>query len=155
MQIKWKPLACSIAIPLALGLLAGFLTKDSMGIYEQLNKPAMALSGYIFQAIWLILFVLLGIASYIVYVSGSSEKEKALLLYGINLLLIYIWPILFFLFQSYYVAFAIEIILWGVAFTMVSMFTQISRLAGWILLPYFIWVTYAAYLNFQILLLNR
>lgn len=155
MQIKWKPLACSIAIPLALGLLAGFLTKDSMGIYEQLNRPAMALPGYIFQAIWLILFVLLGIASYIIYVSGSSEKEKALLLYGINLLLIYIWPILFFLFQSYYVAFAIEIILWGIAFTMVSMFTQTSRLAGWILLPYFIWVTYAAYLNFQILLLNR
>lgn len=155
MQIKWKPLACSIAIPLALGLLVGFLTKDSMGIYEQLNKPAMALPGYIYQAIWLILFVLLGIASYIIYVSGSSEKEKALQLYGINLLLIFVWPILFFLFQSYYVAFAIEIILWGVAFTMVSMFTQISRLAGWILLPYFIWVTYAAYLNFQILLLNR
>lgn len=155
MQIKWKPLACSIAIPLALGLLVGFLTKDSMGIYEQLNKPAMALPGYVFQAIWLILFVLLGIASYIIYVSGSPEKEKALQLYGINLLLIFVWPVTFFLFQSYYVAFVIEIILWGVAFTMVSMFTQISRLAGWILLPYFIWVTYAAYLNFQILLLNH
>ena len=155
MQIKWKPLACSIAIPLALGLLVGFLTKDSMGIYEQLNKPAMALPGYVFQAIWLILFALLGIASYIIYVSNSLEKEKALQLYGINILLIFVWPVIFFLFQSYYIAFLIEIILWGVAFTMVSMFTQISRLAGWVLLPYFIWVTYAAYLNFQILLLKH
>lgn len=155
MQIKWKPLACSIAIPLALGLLVGFLTKDSMGIYEQLNKPAMALPGYVFQAIWLILFALLGIASYIIYVSNSPEKEKALQLYGINILLIFVWPVIFFLFQSYYIAFLIEIILWGVAFTMVSMFTQISRLAGWVLLPYFIWVTYAAYLNFQILLLKH
>lgn len=155
MQIKWKPLACSIAIPLALGLLVGFLTKDSMGIYEQLNKPSMALPGYVFQAIWLILFALLGIASYIIYVSNSPEKEKALQLYEINILLIFVWPVIFFLFQSHYIAFLIIIILWGVAFTMVSMFTQISRLAGWILLPYFIWVTYAAYLNFQILLLNH
>lgn len=155
MQIKWKPLACSIAIPLALGWLAGFLTKDSMEIYAQLNKPAMALPGYVFQVIWLVLFVLLGIASYIIYVSNSPERERALQLYGINLVLIFIWPIIFFLFQSYYVAFIIEIILWGVAFTMVTMFTQISRLAGWILLPYFIWVTYAAYLNFQIILLNH
>lgn len=155
MQIKWKPLACSITIPLAFGLLVGWLTKDSMDIYEQLNKPAMALPGYAFSAVWLILFVLMGISSYIIYVSTSPEREKAMRLYEINLLLLFIWPITFFLFQSYFLAFVIAIIIWGVAFTMVSMFTQISRLAGWILLPYFIWVTYAAYLNLQILMLNK
>lgn len=155
MQIKWKPLACSITIPLVFGLLVGWLTKDSMDIYEQLNKPAMALPGYAFSAVWLIQFVLMGVSSYIIYVSPSPERVKAMRLYEINLLLIFMWPIIFFTFQSYFLAFVIAIIIWGVAFTMVSMFTQISRLAGWILLPFFIWVTYAAYLNLQILMLNR
>lgn len=154
MQINWKPKVCSIIIPLVLGILVGSLTKESMRIYEQMSKPTMALPGYAFGAIWIILFVLLGIASYIIYVSTSTERENALRLYGINLCLVFVWPIIFFTFHSYLLAFAFEIILWGVAFTMVSLFTQISRLAGWILLPYFIWVTYAAYLNLQMLLLN-
>lgn len=155
MQIKVKLVVSSIAIPLALGLLVNWLTKDSMKIYEQLNKPAIALPGYTFGVIWSILFVLMGISSYIIYVSTSKQRVKALRLYGINLLLVCLWPIAFFTFSSYFIAFVIMIILWGVVFTMVSMFTQISRLAGWILLPYFIWVTYATYLNLQVLLLNR
>ncbi|WP_455714289.1 TspO/MBR family protein [Anaerosporobacter sp.] len=154
MQIKVKPIAISIAIPLVLDLLIRWLTRNSMETYEQLNKPDMALPGYAFGAVWLVLFILMGISSYIIYVSTSEQRGKALRLYGINLFLVFLWPIIFFTYQLYSLAFIIEIILWGIAFTMVSMFTQISRLAGWILLPYFIWVTYAAYLNLQVLLLN-
>lgn len=155
MQIKWKPVIISITIPLALGLLVEWLTRKSMGIYEQLNKPAIALPGYAFGAVWLALLLLMGISSYLIYVSNSMEREKVLRLYGINLFLFFIWPIIFFTFHLYFFAFVITIIVWGVGFTMVTMFTQIARLAGWILLPYFIWVTYAAYLNLQVLMLNH
>jgi translocator protein len=154
MQIKWKQVIINIAIHLALGLLVELLTSKSMEIYEQLNKPAIALPGYAFGAVWLVLFILMGISSYIIYVSNSEEREKALRLYGVNLSLVVVWPIIFFTFHLYFFAFIITIIIWGVAFTLVSMFTQISKPAGWILLPYFIWVTYAAYLNLQVLMLN-
>ncbi|WP_167954744.1 TspO/MBR family protein [Anaerosporobacter faecicola] len=154
MKIRWKPLLISLAIPQIVGAVTGLVTSNSREIYQNLNKPDLAVPGYVFPIIWPILFLFMGIASYLIYCSDSKEREKALRLYGINLLLVFVWSVVFFTFQAYAAAFLVIVAFWGVVFTMITMFTQISKVAGWILLPYFIWITYAGYLNLQVVLLN-
>lgn len=154
MKIKWKTLLVSIALPLGIGLLSSLITSNSMRMYEDINKPAISPPGYLFPIVWTILFILMGIASYIVYMSDSVVRQRALRLYGAQLLLIFVWPIIFFNFQAFTLALIVLVVLWGIVFTMIPKFTQISRLAGWLLLPYFIWLTYAAYLNYEVMKLN-
>lgn len=69
MKIQWKKLIFCIAVPLAVGGLAGFLTRDSMKIFRTLNKPALSPPGWLFPVVWIILYVLMGIASYLVITS--------------------------------------------------------------------------------------
>lgn len=154
MKVNLKKLIISVAIPLIIGGISGVITSGSRDAYANLNRPSIAPPGYFFPIIWTILFILMGISSYIILESSSNEKEKALKLYGFQLVVVFIWPIIFFTLQWYVVALLVLVVLWALVFSLVTSFSQISKLAGWLLLPYFIWVTYATYLNYQIIQLN-
>ena len=150
------PIIC-VAIPLLVGAVSAFLTKDAMAQFDMLNKPALTPPSSLFPIVWTILFILMGIASYLVYMSSdvsSEDKKMALTAYGVQLFMNLCWSIVFFNFGWYLFAFLWIILLWFVILYTTVQFWRISKPAGCMLIPYLLWVAFAAYLNYMIWQLN-
>lgn len=128
-----------------------------METFEQLNKPLLSPPGWVFPVVWTILYILMGIASYLVLTSDSSAEEidSALTAYGIQLALNFVWPLLFFRLHMYLVSFLWLVHLWLMVFLTIKLFNGISATAAKLMVPYLLWVTFAGYLNAFIYLLNR
>lgn len=124
-----------------------------MEAFEALNKPALSPPGWLFPVVWTVLYILMGIASYLVLTSGKPN-DTALIVYGIQLVFNFFWPILFFNLELYLLSFFWLVLLWLLILKTTLSFYQISKPAGYLMLPYLLWVTFAGYLNFFIYLLN-
>ena len=98
----------------------------------------------------------MGYSSYRVYTAGKSPEltKRALRLYAAQLLFNFVWPIVFFAFQWYLVAFFVLIVLWVLILLTLRAFTAVDETAGDLLLPYLLWVTFAGYLNLGVYFLN-
>lgn len=155
MHISWKRLLISIGISLFIGGLAGFLTQNSMTVYNQLTQPPLSPPGWVFPIVWTILYILMGISAYIINESDSPTKEKALTIYGLQLLLNFLWSIVFFNLQNSLLAFVVLVVLWLLIVAMIRLFKEISPLAAYLQIPYLLWVTFAGYLNLMLFILNR
>ena len=156
MKIRFKTFTACIALPLAVGGLSAFLTKNSMNTFKELKKPPFSPPGWLFPIVWTILFVCMGIASYrIVLTEWSRDRSKALMLYGIQLAVNFVWPLLFFRAEKYVLSFACLALLWYLVYECHAAFRMISGKAAALLVPYLVWLTYAGYLNFGICVLNR
>lgn len=151
-NIKWKPLLLSLAVSLGTGLLSAMFSSPGMGQYENMYQPPLAPPGWLFPVVWTILYTLMGVASYIVYTSDASEKEKreSFLYYGAQLAVNFFWSIIFFNWNAYLLAFAWLLLLWYLIFETLRRFYQIKPIAGYLLIPYLVWVTFAGYLNLAI-----
>lgn len=156
MKIDKKRLIICLAIPLVVGGAAGLLTMNSMEAFEALNQPPLSPPGWLFPVVWTVLYVLMGIASYLVSVSDAPQEEKARALwtYGIQLAFNFLWPIAFFNLKWYLFAFLWLVILWILILITALRFGQIRKPAGYLLVPYLLWVAFAGYLNLGIYLLN-
>ena len=154
MKINWKALIISLAIPLGVGALAAFLTRDSMAIYAEVTKPPLSPPGILFPIVWIILYTLMGISSYLVYMSDSKNERKAVSLYGVQLAVNFIWPLLFFNLQMYLAAFIWLLLLWVLVLFMIFAFYRERPISAYLQIPYIIWLTFAAYLNFGVFMLN-
>ncbi len=157
MKPENKTLIKSIAIPLAVGGLSAFLSGGGMQTFESITKPPLSPPGWLFPVVWTILYTLMGIASYLVYQAEASvaSKEKALAIYGYQLLVNFLWPIFFFDFGWYLFSFFWLLLLWVLVFWMIRLFYDISKTAAYLMMPYLIWLTFAGYLNLGIWILNR
>ena len=151
---RLKPLIF-LAIPLAVGGLAALFSAGSMDKFSALNQPPLSPPGWLFPIVWGILYILMGTASYIVYSSDAPEisKKKALGLYLVQLGFNFLWPILFFTFGLCTAAAVLIVILW-VLILLTLLFYRISKAAGYLIIPYLLWVTFAAYLNIAICIIN-
>lgn len=156
MKIDNKRLIICLAIPLVVGGAAGLLTMNSMEAFEALNQPPLSPPGWLFPVVWTVLYVLMGIASYLVSVSDAphEEKARALWTYGIQLAFNFLWPIAFFNLKWYLFAFLWLVILWILILITALRFGRIRKPAGYLLVPYLLWVAFAGYLNLGIYLLN-
>lgn len=157
MKMQKKPLIINIAIPLLVGALSAWLTKDSMKTFEQLNQPPLSPPGWLFPVVWTILFTLMGIACYLVVTSQAPTevRKSALWTYGIQLAFNFLWSIVFFNLGWFLFAFVWLIILWLLILGTAVQFDRIHHTAGRLLVPYLAWVAFAGYLNFGVFLLNR
>ena len=153
MKIQWKKLIPCLAVPLAVGGLAAFLTRDGMKLFEAVEKPPLSPPGWLFPAAWTILYLLMGAASYLVLVSQKPNRT-ALTVYGLQLLVNFFWPVIFFELEQFLFAFLWLVLLWLLILAAAVLFYRIARPAGLLLLPYLLWVTFAGYLNLSICLLN-
>lgn len=155
-NIQWKILLLSLAISLGVGFLSANIVKNSADIYEGLVKPALSPSAAVFPIVWTILFILMGISAYLIYVSDADKEKKvtALLVYVLQLVVNFVWPILFFGFNAYGLSFLWLLLLWVLIMIMIFTFYPISKSAALLQLPYLLWVTFAGYLNFMIYQLN-
>lgn len=146
-------LAISILIPLAVGSISALLS-GSASTYLTLEKPSFSPPAIIFPIVWTILYILMGISSYIIYSSNNPNKSKALKIYGFQLFFNFFWSILFFGFSQYLLAFLWLIILIVLIILMIKQFYAISPLAAYLQIPYLIWCLFAAYLNYSIYIMN-
>ncbi len=153
---KIKKIALSIAIPLLIGGVSTFLSGDQSAVYNNLMQPPLAPPPWLFGVVWPILYVLMGISAYLVSVSNAPEKEKnkAFVFYWLQLAFNFFWSIWFFRFQLFGFSFLWLIVLLILAIANAVMFYDKNRAAGWLLVPYIAWLSFAAYLNYMIWVLN-
>ncbi|MBR6401516.1 MAG: tryptophan-rich sensory protein [Firmicutes bacterium] len=156
-MLKTKKLAANIAVPLLVGGVSAFISRSGMQNFEKLAKPPLSPPAALFPAVWTILFVLMGIASYLVAVSDADEKQtdNALTVYALQLGVNFLWSIFFFKFGWYLFSFFWLILLWAMILYTIILFSRISKKAAYLLIPYIVWVSFAGYLNLGVALLNR
>lgn len=156
LSVRMKSLIKNLAIPLILGALAGFLTSgDVKEFMATASQPFFAPPGWLFPVVWTILYALMGFAAYVIENTASPRKSKALIIYYIQLFFNFVWSFIFFSSGNYLFAFIWIIALWLLIIATILEFKMIKNRAAYILIPYLIWVTFAAVLNFSIYLLNK
>ena len=145
-------LVCQLA-----GITGSFFTTPNIATwYASISKPAFTPPNWIFAPVWTTLFLLMGISLYLVWEKGFEKKEVklAISVFGVQLVLNIVWSLLFFGLQNPFFAFIEIIVLWVVILINIILFYRISEKAGFLLVPYILWVSFAAFLNYSIWLLN-
>ena len=155
-KINVKLLVVCIAIPLLVGGISALLTRGSMETFETLVKPPLSPPGWLFPVVWTILYILMGVASYLVVTAQAPKEEqsKAISVYLYQLVVNFLWSTFFFQFGWYLFSFIWLVLLWVLIFYTIRLFYPISNIAAYLLIPYLLWVTFAGYLNLGIALLN-
>ena len=153
---KNRTLIICILVPLAVGFLSALLTRSSGATYSQLIRPAFSPPGWLFPVVWTILYVLMGIASYFVLIAEApyKAKENALIVYALQLLVNFFWTFFFFNLNWYFFSFLWLLLLLFFVILTASTFYQISKTAGYLMIPYILWLVFAGYLNLSIVFLN-
>jgi translocator protein len=156
-NINYIKLAVSIIICQLAGFVGSFFTVSSISSwYSTLNKPFFNPPNLIFGPVWITLYFLMGISIYLIWNKGIKTKlsKIALSVFVIQLVLNSLWTILFFGLKSPLIAFIEIILLWIFILLTIIYSYKISKLASYLLIPYILWVSFAAILNFSIYLLN-
>ncbi|MEL7270367.1 MAG: TspO/MBR family protein [Bacteroidota bacterium] len=147
----------AVAICLLIGFLSSFATQSSVNTwYTTLNKPGFNPPNSVFAPVWTILYVLMGVAAGIVWSKGFHHiwVKTALYHFGFQLLFNALWSIVFFGFKSPEWAMLVILILLALIGITFRWFKVVSKLAAYLLIPYFLWVAFAAVLNYRIWMLN-
>lgn len=154
---NWKTYLISILIALGIGGLSALLSMDSMRIYgEMMVKPPLAPPGWLFPVVWTALYTLMGISAGMIWLSPQgADRSRGLNLYIAQLIVNFFWSLLFFNAQAFGFAALWLILLWVLVLLMILQFWKVDQLAAKLQIPYLIWLTFAAYLNISIWILNR
>lgn len=141
----------------AVGILSGILSRGGMELFaETAVQPPLSPPAVAFPIVWTVLYALMGISAAIVWQSPPSpERSRGLNLYAVQLIVNFFWSLIFFNAQNYGFAALWLLLLWVLVLWMILTFRKVSPLAAWLQLPYLVWLTFAAYLNIGVWLLNR
>ena len=153
MKIFAKKLAVSLLLPLLVGGTAALLIRDGVEAYGTMTQPALSPPPILFPIVWTILYLLMGIASYLVW-TQRTPSCPALTVYLVQLAFNFVWPLLFFNAGAYGFAFFWLLALWALVVVTTVLFFRESRAAGLLMLPYLAWLTFAAYLNYAVWMLH-
>ena len=157
MKAKYPFLIFFLLITQAAGLLgASFTTPAIPTWYASINKPFFNPPNWIFAPVWTILYILMAIAAYYISISKVAKriKRQALIYYFIQLVLNSLWSMVFFGLRNPLLGFLIILILWTMIFLTMLKFLKIKNISFYLMLPYISWVSFAAVLNFSIVILN-
>ncbi len=150
MPKTFPKLLLSIGICLGAGIVGSFFTISSIPTwYVTLNKPSFSPPNWIFGPVWTILYILMGISLYLVW-----TKKKIPPVFWIQLILNAAWSVIFFGLKNPTLALIEIAALWIVIVLTIKAFSKINKLAGRLLIPYLLWVSFASILNLMIVLLN-
>lgn len=147
----------SIAVCLLAAVIGSAFTTPAIPTwYAALLKPALNPPAWVFGPVWTVLYILIGIALYLVWSRGWSQKnvQVAMTIFAVQLVLNVLWSYLFFGLQSPFFALIEIVLLWIAIFMTLGAFYRVSVPAALLLLPYLLWVSFAAYLNYGIYILN-
>jgi tryptophan-rich sensory protein len=138
-------------------LLAGFiggLLGGSTGQYATLKSPPLAPPGWLFAPVWLLLYTAMGVAAYLVWQTGDEDRGQALRLYGWQLAVNVLWTLFYFRLEWRLFSFFWILLLIALVALTIQAFYAHSRLAALLLIPYLLWLLFAAYLNLGYYVLN-
>ncbi len=152
-MINWKKLIISILIPSVLGFI-GSLVGNVQNGFQGIVKPSFTPPEIVFPIAWIILYILMGISTYLILESKGQNKEKALILYGVQLILNASWTYFFFNLNWFLFSFILVIIILILVIYMIKEFHKINPLAAYLQLPYVLWLIFAAILSYNVYLLN-
>lgn len=148
-------------ISIVISLMAGFVgslftTPVVPGWYTTLALPVLSPPSWVFGPVWAILYVLMGVAAYLVWKKGLRRPlvRMGLFVFAIQLALNALWSYLFFGTRSPGLAFVEIVFLLVAILATIVLFRRVSTAAAWLLVPYLLWVGFAAYLNYMIWMLN-
>lgn len=156
-KLKIIPLFFSISVCFLAAAVGSVFTTGAINTwYVTLNKPFFSPPNWIFGPVWTLLYLLMGVSLYIFWNTKTNIKKKhlGLSLFIVQLALNALWSILFFGLKSPTAAFVEIILLWLAIFLTIKYFLQLSKVAGRLLIPYLVWVSFATILNLSIVLLN-
>ena len=153
---KTKVYGISIAISLVIGGLSALFTMMGMENYRLADKPALTPPEIVFPIVWTILYLLMGISAARVWIASEDKGSNGgLMLNAIQLVVNFFWSIIFFTLQAYGFAFFWLLFLWLLVLLMIISFSKTDKLAAYLQVPYLLWLTFAAYLNFMVWMLNK
>lgn len=156
-QFNLKKLLIAVLGTLAVGFLSSYFTINAREIYQNLIQPAFAPPGWVFGPVWTVLYILMGVAAYRVWVSGKDEQaiRRALMFYIVQLVFNFLWSLLFFGLGWRGLALIEIIVLWALIGGTILQFKKVEPIAAYLLVPYWLWVSFATVLNYAIWVLNR
>ena len=157
MNKNWKPYVFWILLSEVVGILSGLLSRDGTQTFSQtalqssLTPPAL-----LFPIVWTVLYALMGIgAARISLTPPSPERSRGLNLFIAQLVVNFFWSLIFFNAQAFGFALLWLVLLWVLVLWMILTFRKTDPLAAWLQIPYLLWLTFAAYLNYSVWQLNR
>lgn len=153
----WK-LPISLILCQLVGVVGSFFTRPAIDPwYRALKKPYFTPPDWLFSPVWITLFFLMGISLFLIWQKKEEDPqaEGTLLLFFVQLILNALWSVLFFGLRSPLLGLIEILFLWGGVLLTLQRFARISKPAAYLLLPYFVWVSFAILLNFSIWILNR
>lgn len=150
-------LIASLLLPLGIGSIAGIFTAHAIpGWYATLNQPSFNPPNWVFGPVWTTLYVLMGISLFMIWkMDTGKERNQAILVFMVQLLLNFCWSFFFFYFKMIGVALADILVLWLTIVFMLVRFYKIKPIAAYINIPYLLWVTFATELTIAYFFLNR
>ena len=154
-MIKFKNYIISLIISIGIGQISGFLTKNaSKNFSSNFNQSALTPPDWVFPVVWVILFFLMGISATLVYESHCKYKRYGLLIYGVQLIFNFLWSMFFFLGEQFVLSFGWLTILILMVVGMILLFYKCNKIAGYLQIPYLVWLCFAMYLNYIVVILN-
>lgn len=151
-----KTLVVCLLFPLIAGGVSGFLTRNGMETFAYLNKPPLSPPGIVFPIVWTVLYLMMGLASWLVLTSGERPEQirQALFFYVVQLIVNVLWPVFFFSLGWYLFSFFWMLLLFVLILVVIWLFSDLSQTAAWLMVSYLIWTVFAGYLNLGVYLLN-
>ena len=157
MKKPWKTILLWVLAALAVGTLAGLLSRSSMKIFESsAQQPLLSPPMWLFPVVWTILYVLMGVGAGLVALApDSGDRSWTLNLMVAQLAVNFFWPLFFFNLQAYGFSLIWLALLWLLVLAMILQMRKVVPLAAWLQVPYLLWLTFALYLNAGVWILNR
>lgn len=159
-KINWIKLIIALILPQLAGLIGSLATAQALSTwYVSLNRPNFAPPNWLFAPVWILLFILMGIAFYLIWAKTVKKEEKklqdrAIRLFLIQLVFNTLWSIIFFGQQLLFLAFLEIIMLWILILLTILQFKKLNQLSAYLMIPYLLWVSFAGILNLAFALLN-
>lgn len=152
----WKTYAFWIGLSEAVGFLSGWLSREGTALFGQTAlQPPLSPTAWVFPVVWTVLYALMGIsAARISLAPPSPERSRGLNIFVTQLVVNFFWSLIFFNAQAYGFAVLWLLLLWGLVLWMILTFYKADPIAAFLQIPYLIWLTFAAYLNIGVWLLN-
>ena len=152
----WKQYLFWIGLSLGVGFFSGLISRDGTQLYaEMLQKPSLSPPGWVFGVVWTILYTLMGISAAVVWAAPQTlERSRGLNLFIAQLIVNFFWSPIFFNARAYGLALIWLLILWVLVLLMILQFRKVDRSAAKLQIPYLVWLTFEAYLNWGVWQLN-
>ncbi len=140
-----------------VGALAGWLTRDATALYQAtVRQPPLSPPGWVFPVVWTALYALMAVGAARIWLTEASPaRTRALGLFFGQLGFNFLWPLIFFGLGWFAAALMWLVALWALVLWMIAAFEPLDPVAAWLQTPYLLWLTFAAYLNFGVWMLNK